>query len=352
MSAPWLSDRFMLLISGKLRAGLTREAASAALQRELQVPAAQADLWLKGGWQLLRIGLDAGEAKRLAGLLSRMGMETVQRRMTDSEKAHAMGYRESAADLRAFEDDQEPLRAVHPELLPALEAMAMPAHPEENRQASGKMPCPCCGWPALTQRGAGEECVACGWRDYRGQSEYQADKVVPGRNFGLSLAEARKEYEAYGSINPANYTPNTVPLRTRVINILVGIFCVGYSGYCLWLGQMYFPFINKYAPGQSMAITFRGAEAWVMAAALLSAVLFCVLSVADHYDQRRNERSYQRGVRISVLLFGVFMSIAMIMYSLRVEGFGTALWMAFGMLVMLGALAVRFSRSKLGKIEY
>ncbi len=211
------------------------------------------------------------------------------------------------------------------------------------------LPCPCCGWEDLTQRGAGEECKLCGWRDYHGQSEYQPDKVVPGRNFGLSLAEARKEFEAYGSINPADYKPNTVSLQTRVINILVALFCVGYSGYCLWKDQMYFPFINKYAPGQSMAITFQGAETWVMAAALLSAVLFCVLSVADHYDQRRNERSYQKGVQISITLFAVFMSIAMIMYSFRIEGFGTALWMTFGMLVILGALAIRFSR---GKIEY
>lgn len=346
----------MLLISGKLRPGLSREAASAVLQRELQVSAAQADLWLQGGWQLLRVGLDASAAQRQAGLLSDAGMEAHLHRMTDAEAAYAIGDHERAAAIRAEQFYQatlpHELLATHPQLKPALEALSAPANPDENWKAPGKLPCPCCEWEGLTQRGAGEECKFCGWRDYRGQSEYQADKVVPGRNFGLSLAEARKEYEAYGSINPANYTPNTVPLRTRVINILVGLFFVGYSGYCLWLGQMYFPFINKYAPGQSMAITFRGAEAWVMAAALLSAVLFCVLSVADHYDQRRNERSYQRGVRISVLLFGVFMSIAMIMYSLRVEGFGTALWMAFGMLVMLGALAVRFSRSKLGKIEY
>ncbi|MBY0266165.1 MAG: hypothetical protein K2W84_07120 [Burkholderiales bacterium] len=348
MSAPWLSDRFMLLISGKLRAGLTREAASALLQRELQVPAAQADLWLKGGWQLLRIGLDAGEAKRLAGLLSKVGIETRQRRMTDAEKAHAMGYRESAAELRVFEDDQEPLSAAHPELVPALEAMSMPANPEENQPASGRMPCPCCGWEGLTQRGAGEECKLCGWRDYHGQSEYQPDKVVPGRNFGLSLAEARKEYEAYGSINPAHYTPNVVPLHTRVINILLSLFFVAYSGYCLWTGQMYFPFINKFAPGQSMAITFIGAEAWVMAAALLSAVMFCLLFVADHYDQRRNERSYQKGVRVSIVLFCLFMMIAMIMYTFRVEGLGFAVWMTFGTLVILGALAVRFSRGRIG----
>ncbi|MBX9903674.1 MAG: hypothetical protein K2Y31_04905 [Burkholderiales bacterium] len=349
MSVPWLSERYMLLISGKLRAGLSRAEAADALQRLLAVDAAQAAHWLQGGWQLLRIGLDAGEAKRLAGLLSKAGMETRQRRMTDAEKAHAMGYRESAADLRAFEDDQETLSAAHPELVPALEAMSMPAHPEENQPASGKLPCPCCGWPALTQRGAGEECVACGWRDYRGQSEYQPDKVVPGRNFGLNLSEARKEYEAYGSINPAHYTPNAVPLRTRFFNILLALFFVAYSGYCLWIGQMYFPFINKYAPGQSMAITFQGAETWVMAAALLSSVLFCVLSVVDHYDKRRNERSYQLGVQISMVLFGLFMMIAMIMYTFRVEGLGTALWMVFGTLVILGALAVRFSR---GRIEY
>jgi len=343
----------MLLISGKLRAGLSREAASAALQRELQVSAAQADLWLQGGWQLLRVGLESYAAHRQAGLLSDAGIESHIHRMTDGEKAYAMGDHERAATMRAEQAYQttlpHELLATHPQLKPALEALSAPANPDENWKAPGKLPCPCCGWEELTQRGAGEECKFCGWRDYRGQSEYQVDKVVPGRNFGLSLAEARKEYEAYGSINPAHYTPNTVPLRRRVINILLALFFVAYSGYCLWIDQMYFPFISKYAPRQSMIITFVGIEAWVMAAALLSAVLFCVLSVADHYDQRRNERSYQRGVQVSVLLTCLFMSIATIMYFFRVEGLGTALWMVFGTLVILGALAVRFSR---GKIEY
>jgi hypothetical protein len=43
------------------------------------------------------------------------------------------------------------------------------------------------------------------------------------------------------------------------------------------------------------------------------------------------------------------MMLAMILYTFRVDGFGDALFMAFVTLVILCALAVRFSR---GRIEY
>jgi len=174
--------------------------------------------------------------------------------------------------------------------------------------------CPCCRIPTLQQRSVGEECMICGWRDFQGQNEYHPDKIVAGSNFGLSLAEAQKEFEAHGSIDPQNYTPNEVPLRKRVINILIALFIVAYCSYSLWIDRLYIPFINRYAPSQSVGITFRGIDAWVMAAALLCAVLFCVLSVADHYDRRRNERHYQKAVQACILLFAVLMWTALTMH--------------------------------------
>ncbi len=190
--------------------------------------------------------------------------------------------------------------------------------------------------------------MVCGWRDFPGQNEYHPDKAVAGRNFGLSLAEARQEFEAHGSIDPQNYTPNEVSLRKRVINILIALFIVAYCSYSLWIDQLYIPFINRYAPAMSQGITFRGIDAWVMAGALLCAVLFCVLSVVDHYDRRRNERHYQKAVQACVLLFAVFMGLALVMHIYRAEGLASALGIAAGMLVVVAAVVVRIRNGPIG----
>lgn len=210
------------------------------------------------------------------------------------------------------------------------------------------MDCPCCQLPTLQQRSVGEECLVCGWRDFLGQNEYHPDRIVVGRNFGLSLAEARKEFEVHGSIDPQRYTPNEVPLRKRVINILIALFIVAYCCCSLWIDRLYVPFINRHAPGQSVGITFRGIDAWVMAAALLCAVLFCVLSVADHYDRRRNERRYQKFVQACILMFTVFMCIALVMHAYRAEGPGDALMMAVGMVVIVVAVIIRIRSGPIG----
>ncbi|MBZ0251287.1 MAG: hypothetical protein K8F93_16650 [Burkholderiales bacterium] len=73
--------------------------------------------------------------------------------------------------------------------------------------------CPCCGIGTLPQRGAGDECTLCGWRDWRGQNEHYPDREVKGQNFGLSLAQARKEYRVYGSLDRSAYAPNEVPAQ-------------------------------------------------------------------------------------------------------------------------------------------
>lgn len=329
-------EKYDLLLTGRILTGHKREAVAAALVKLMRVSEAQALQLLSEREQVVKRGLSPAALVPYIDALRRAGAET-----RTTATAAAMSPQDATVagtparpDLGELSDKD--LDAVQGRLknIPAGE---------------GLVDCPCCRMPTLQQRGAREECVVCGWSDFPGQSEYQPDKAVAGRNFGLSLAEAREEFEAHGSINPAGYTPNEVPLRTRVINILLSLFFVGYSGYCLWTGQMYFPFINKVAPGRSMAITFQGIETWMMSAALLSATMFCVLSVADHYDKRRNEHAYQKGVKASIVLFSVFMMLAMILYTFRVDGFGDALFMAFGMLVILGALAVRFSR---GPIEY
>ena len=81
---------------------------------------------------------------------------------------------------------------------------------------------------------------------------------------------------------------------------------------------------------------------------MLCAVLFCVLSVADHYDRRRNEHHYQKAVQACMLLFTVFMGLALVMHVYRVDGLGSALGMAAGMLVVVGIVVVRIRSRPVG----
>ncbi len=54
--------------------------------------------------------------------------------------------------------------------------------------------CPCCGYPALTERNAYEICIICDWED-DGQDDKNADQMLGGPNGELSLTEARINFE-------------------------------------------------------------------------------------------------------------------------------------------------------------
>ncbi|WP_423835832.1 CPCC family cysteine-rich protein [Streptomyces endophytica] len=63
--------------------------------------------------------------------------------------------------------------------------------------ASGKLPCPCCGFLTLEQRGFYEICPVCGWED-DGQDDHNADEYIGGPN-RVSLTEARRNYASFGA---------------------------------------------------------------------------------------------------------------------------------------------------------
>lgn len=64
--------------------------------------------------------------------------------------------------------------------------------------AAGPYRCPCCGFITLAERGAYEICRVCFWED-DGQDEHDASEVRGGPNRGLSLREARRNYQEIGA---------------------------------------------------------------------------------------------------------------------------------------------------------
>lgn len=67
---------------------------------------------------------------------------------------------------------------------------------------TNRFECPCCGTPTLEERGAHEICEECGWED-DGQDDDDNDPedIWGGPNGDISLAQARRNYIKYGSID-------------------------------------------------------------------------------------------------------------------------------------------------------
>ncbi|MBX9903672.1 MAG: hypothetical protein K2Y31_04895 [Burkholderiales bacterium] len=193
------------------------------------------------------------------------------------------------------------------------------------------LPCPCCGNKTLSRRGAGEECRRCRWCDDPGQNEQQADQVIEGRNHGLSLNAARKVHQHYGSIRPADYIPNHVPLGRRVFSGVIAALVIAYCGFSLWVGTMILPG----GSGNRRPVQLEGMEVWLMVAAGVAGVMYGVLAIVDHYDKRRNEHVYHKAVKVSYVLMAVFMGLALVVKVYREFGGWLALAMGFMMLVIV-----------------
>jgi Cysteine-rich CPCC len=61
---------------------------------------------------------------------------------------------------------------------------------------SGRVHCPCCGYPTLTTRHAYHVCKLCNWED-DGQGDEDEDDVRNGPNAGHSLTQARANFKRY-----------------------------------------------------------------------------------------------------------------------------------------------------------
>jgi Cysteine-rich CPCC len=64
-----------------------------------------------------------------------------------------------------------------------------------------QLPCPCCGYLTLPDRGIYDICPVCFWEE-DGQDDPHADEVWGGPNGSLSLTEARNNYRVLGASDP------------------------------------------------------------------------------------------------------------------------------------------------------
>jgi len=73
------------------------------------------------------------------------------------------------------------------------------------------LPCPCCRYLTLSARGAFDLCPVCFWED-DGQDDHDAHVVRGGPNGGLSLAEARANFAAFGACEERHRSSVRAPL--------------------------------------------------------------------------------------------------------------------------------------------
>jgi len=254
-----MTRRFNLLLTGHPLAGKSRETVAVALAKVMRIPETQALELLSGNERVVKRDLDQ------AALSS-----------------YVAALRKAGADTRS-----------------------------ESSIAGAVVDCPCCGKRALQQRGASELCRVCGWRDDAEQNESCPDQVIPGRNWGYSLAQARKQYAEQGSLEPLRYVPNVVPLKKRITETLVTLLVLAYCGYSLWRGELFLPNISRYHVGSlpRESLILHGVEAWLLSAALLFGVLQFFVPVIDHYDKRNNEALYEKIALVCRVLMFVFLAL-------------------------------------------
>ncbi|SRR6266511_4270140 len=99
--------------------------------------------------------------------------------------------------------------------------------------------CPCCGYPMLQERGAFEICRLCGWED-DGQDEADAERVLGGPNYEMSLVAARENFvrhldtHAPGSKRFRAPTPRERLAKQRIIAAFDGLKRGGADRVNLW----------------------------------------------------------------------------------------------------------------------
>lgn len=77
--------------------------------------------------------------------------------------------------------------------------------PESGSEVVPSKACPCCGFLSLEERGFGETCLVCFWKDfydYGDSSEDEKPDDPTARNDGLTLKQAQKNFDSVGACSP------------------------------------------------------------------------------------------------------------------------------------------------------
>lgn len=124
---------------------------------------------------------------------------------------------------RSPDDMDSPLekRRTWFDLLPQFRQPPLKEHPYADHASSLFFTCPCCGYPTLrhhpTYRPPEGEydptiysiCILCDWADDWDQDDLNADEILHGANFDYSLAEARRNFKAQGSMYRPGHDPHS-----------------------------------------------------------------------------------------------------------------------------------------------
>ncbi|NTV70675.1 MAG: hypothetical protein HGA71_11060 [Azonexaceae bacterium] len=86
---------------------------------------------------------------------------------------------------------------------------------------------------------------------------------------------------------PEHYTPNQVPLKTRILRTLGSLGLIAYGVLGVVIDDIVIP-------GKRSSLHLHGLPAWLMALAMVCAAITLISLVVDHYDRKNNEPSYRR----------------------------------------------------------
>ncbi|MER7792528.1 CPCC family cysteine-rich protein [Streptomyces sp. NPDC097640] len=81
---------------------------------------------------------------------------------------------------------------------------------ENEKVATDKVACPCCGFLTLEARGWYEICPVCWWED-TGQDDHNADEYIGGPN-RVTLTEARANFAEFGASEERRRSRARAPL--------------------------------------------------------------------------------------------------------------------------------------------
>lgn len=103
------------------------------------------------------------------------------------------------------------------------------------------------------------------------------------------------------------HTPNHIPIKIRIINIVLSILLLGYGTYGVYINDIYIP-------GKSVrGIHISNVPMWILYAAMLCTALNLLSIVADHYDQRNNETNYRLFARVTQITGWVLFIVAILL---------------------------------------